>query len=103
MPKQKRRSFTQAFKLAALSRMATAPSIVGLAQELGLERKLLYCWRDGFENGGSAALRQAGRPAQASLLDAEALPAPGPALGEDANASRARRQIEELQRKIGQQ
>lgn len=98
MPRRKRRSFTREFKLAALSRMATTASIVGLAEELGIERKLLYCWQDAYENGGSVALRRAGRPSRASPLDTE-VPVPA---GESETA-RAQRQIEELQRKIGQQ
>ena len=53
MSRQKRRSFTWEYKLAALSRMAAAASIVGLAIELGIERKLLYCRRDQHEDGGS--------------------------------------------------
>ncbi len=98
MSEQKRRSFTREFKLEALSRMAATSNIVELARELGIERKLLYCWRDHYENGGSAALRRAGRPDRASLPDAA--PAPPPGVEPDA---RAQRQIDELQRKIGQQ
>ncbi len=40
-------------------RMAEPDSIVALAEELGLERKLLYCWRYMFEVGGEAGLRRA--------------------------------------------
>ena len=32
-------------QLTALKRMAETDNIVALAQQLGLERKLLYCWR----------------------------------------------------------
>jgi transposase len=99
VPRQKRRSFTREFKLAALSRMATTTSIVGLAAELGIERKLLYCWQDAYANGGSVALRRAGRPGRANTLDAVEAPVPA---GESETA-RAQRQIEALQRKIGQQ
>lgn len=99
MSRQKRRSFTREYKLAALSRMAATTSIVGLAIELGIERKLLYCWRDQHEDGGSIALRRAGRPGRASILDA-----PDPDAGSaDSGPARTQRQIAELQRKIGQQ
>ncbi len=54
MPKQKRQSFTQAFKLAALSRMATAPSIVGLAQQLDLDFFAQPCATSGSNAGGGA-------------------------------------------------
>jgi hypothetical protein len=42
--------------------MADTPSIIGLAAELGLERKLLYCWRDKYAAGGAENLRRVGRP-----------------------------------------
>ncbi len=45
MSNRKRRSFTREYKLTALKRMAETDNIVALAQQLGLERKLLYCWR----------------------------------------------------------
>jgi transposase-like protein len=48
VPGRKRRSFTRDFKLSALKRMAETDNIHALAQELGIERKLLYCWRDAF-------------------------------------------------------
>jgi hypothetical protein len=79
--------------------MATATSIVGLAEELGIERKLFCCWQDAYENGGSVALRRAGRPSRASTLDV----VEAPVLAAEAETARAKRQIEELRRKIGQQ
>lgn len=60
--KRKRRGFSREFKLSAVARMNETQSIVDLAQELGLERKLLYCWRDKLQAGGAANLRGAGRP-----------------------------------------
>lgn len=94
-----RRSFTQAFKLAAVQRMATTESIVGLAAELGVQRRMLYQWRDHFQAGGISALRRAGRPSQADVAALEA-----PAVTADlSDPAAARRRIEELERKIGQQ
>ena len=55
--RRKRRSFTSDFKRAALKRMAATDNIVALCQELDIERKLLYCWRDAFAVGGTAAER----------------------------------------------
>jgi transposase len=44
-------------------RMAQAETIVGLAQELGIRRKLLYQWRDQFQAGDRVGLeRRRGRP-----------------------------------------
>ena len=63
MPRKKRRSFTQEFKESAVNRMTATESISSLAIELGVERRLLYCWRDHFRIGGSEALRRVGRGA----------------------------------------
>jgi transposase-like protein len=99
VPRKKRRSFTRDFKLSALKRMAETDNIHGLALELGIERKLLYCWRDAFAACGEAGLRRAGRPsgkdrsvaaALATVSDPREPMAPGV-------------RIEELERKIGQQ
>jgi transposase-like protein len=60
---KKARKFSTKFKLDAVRRMAEATSIVGLAEELGVRRKLLYEWRDRFQAEGSAGLeRRVGRP-----------------------------------------
>jgi transposase len=93
--KRKRRSFTRDFKLAALARMKQTDNIVGLAHELGLERKLLYCWREKYESGGAEGLRRAGRPAAAPLADPTA-----PAV---ATVPDAQTRIAELEQTIGRQ
>ena len=96
--KKKRRSFTREFKLSVLARMQQAESIVGLAQELKLERKLLYCWRDKYAAGGSENLRRAGRPSATGAAGCE--PPGEPAAH---TVSDAQQRIAELERKIGQQ
>jgi len=61
--KKKARSYSVDFKEEAVRRMAQAATIVGLAKELGVRRKLLYQWRDQFRQGGRAGLeRRRGRP-----------------------------------------
>jgi transposase len=97
--KRKRRSFTQGFKQSVVERMATAESIQGLAGELGIESKLLYNWRNSLRIGGEEALRRVGRPSRTIPAEPEARVAPID-LGDPAMA---RRRIEELERKIGQQ
>jgi len=97
---RKRRSFTEEFKLAAVSRMAAAPRIVELAEELGIQRKLLYMWQKAYDAGGSTALRRAGRPARGSALVTAAKVASGSA-AEDTTQTQG--QIAALERKIGQQ
>lgn len=99
MPRKKRRSFTRDFKLSALKRMAETDNIHRLARELGIERKLLYCWRDAFAACGAAGLRRAGRPnGKDRAVDAVLAAASDP---REPMAPGGR--IEELQRKIGQQ
>ena len=49
--KKKARSYSADFKQEAVRRMAQATTIIGLAQELGIRRKLLYQWRDQFREG----------------------------------------------------
>lgn len=103
--RKKRRSFTQEFKLSVLSRMAETDSIVGLARELGLERKLLYCWREQYQKGGSEALRRVGRPAQRQdgFFQASGNLSRSADADEPERAVAPEQRIEALQRKIGQQ
>jgi transposase-like protein len=78
--------------------MNEAVNIAALSKELGVERKLLYIWRDKFRSGGAEALHAIGRPLNVagSFEEASAPSAP-------AAADTERRRIEELERKIGQQ
>jgi transposase len=96
--RKKRRRFTREYKLTALKRMAETDNIVALAQELGLERKLLYCWRDKYEAGGSDNLRRAGRPSTATAAERNQPGEPASHTVPDAQS-----RIAELERKIGQQ
>jgi len=60
---KKARKYSAEFKQDAVRRMAGAASIVGLAAQLGVRRKLLYQWRDAFQAEGRAGLeRRVGRP-----------------------------------------
>ena len=99
MPRKKRRSFTQAFKQSVVGRMATTESIRGLAAELSIDSRILYHWRDRFQTGGLDALRRVGRPSRVDTAKIEASPAPV----DVTDPAEARRMIEELERKIGQQ
>jgi len=103
---RRRRSFTRDYKLSALKRMAETDNIHALAEELGIERKLLYCWRDAFTVGGEPSLRRAGRPSAADRAEAAMLVAERaerrPAAGK-ARPSAPVPGVAELQRKIGEQ
>ncbi len=100
MAVRKWRRYTEEFKLAAVSRMATTLNVVELARELGIERKLLYLWKRSYEAGGPAALRGLGRPARDNPLVAATEAASGGGAGE---MTQTQRQIAALERKIGQQ
>jgi transposase len=89
--KKKARSYSVDFKQEAVRRMAQATTIIGLAKELGIRRKLLYQWRDQLRAGGKAALeRRKGRP-PGSKSQTVSPPAP----------SAAELRIAELERLLG--
>ena len=61
--KPRGKGYSTDFKQEAVRRMAEADTIVDLAKELGIPRKLLYQWRDRLQAGGRAGLkRRRGRP-----------------------------------------
>ena len=96
-----RRRFGRAFKLAIVRRMAAGESGTALSREFGIKRTILYRWRDAVRDGGDEALRDGpGRPKRAEKA-AMAL-ARGPA-ARARDLSEARRQIAELERKVGEQ
>ena len=112
------RRFSREYKLAAVSRMAAGENVSALSRELGVARKCLYQWRDRLRIGGPVALRSRGRPTRAEVLEMRAgaaskpepLPpatkrpsSPPPPREPPGELARAREQIAELERKIGQQ
>ena len=101
MSQENRRSFSREFKLAVIGRLEAGESGNALALELGVKRTILYRWRDAWRVGGAPALRSVrGRPPKLEALemaDARGVAAKAGDLKE------ARRQIAELQRKVGQQ
>ena len=101
MSNQVRRRFSRDFKLSAVGRLEAGESGSALALELGVKRTILYRWRDAWRAGGELALRSGqGRPSKAEALAMEA--ARGP-LAKANDLAEARRQIAELERKVGQQ
>ena len=89
--KRKSKKYSVDFKQEAVRRMAQATTIVGLANELGVRRKLLYQWRDQFQAEGRAGLeRRRGRPPRSK---SETVSPPAP--------SAADLRIAELERLLG--
>ena len=94
MSKGKRREYSREFKLSAVKRALAGESVAALALELGVAKGPLYKWCQHYRAGGVEALRPACRPRRGTgVLDLE--------VGED--LVRARKRIEELERKVGQQ
>ena len=90
----KRRVFSRAFKLLAVERVLAGERIAALARELQVPSGRLHSWCHHYRHGGADALRPACRPRRGfGVLDLE----PGKDL------ATARRRIEELERKVGQQ
>jgi transposase len=88
---KKPRIYSLDFKQEVVRRMEQADTIVGLAKELGIQRKLLYQWRDKFRARGSVGLgRRKGRP-PGSRSQTVSPPAP----------SAANLRIAELERLLG--
>jgi len=111
MSRQRRSPFNQEFKLAAVDRMLAGESVMALARELGVARKLLYDWRERHRKGGAAALiprrpgprreseEAAGSAPQSAPMDPGPLAEPSPP--EAFRTAQAR--IVELERKVGRQ
>ena len=101
MSKVFRRRFGRAFKLEVVGRMLAGESGTALSRELGIKRTILYRWRDAVRDGGEEALRDGpGRPK--GVEQAAMALARGPA-ARARDLSEARRQIVELERKVGEQ
>lgn len=63
----KAREFSREFKVAAVKRMQAGEAASGLAEELGVRRKLLYEWKQRMEQGGEEGLRsRPGRPGKST-------------------------------------
>ena len=101
MPRRIKQPYSRAFKLEAIGRLEAGESASALAAELRVKRTLLYRWRDAYRAGGELSLREKlGRPLKA---EASAMAqARGPAAKANDLAA-ARRQIAELERKVGRQ
>ena len=90
----KRREYSREFKLSAVKRVLAGEQVPALAAELQTASGRIYSWVHHYRQGGVEALRPARRPRKGfGVLELE----PGKDL------ATARRRIEELERKVGQQ
>ena len=91
----KNREFSAEFRVAVAKRIVAGESVSKLHHELEIRRGVLYRWRDAYRQDGAAGLeRPVGRPPGVPN------PAPKPRATEE---ERLRRQVAELERKVGQQ
>ena len=91
------RYLSEAQKRAAVARVAAGEAVSTVARSIGVNRNRLYEWCGKYREGGAEAVRRAGRPRKAESARTAAW--------EDGmdELSAARRQIAELQRKVGEQ
>ena len=96
---KKHRQFTEEQKRAAVARVLKGEAVSTVARSIGADRNRLYEWRIRYQQAGPEGLRPVGRPRKAEALGARARSwdeAPD-------ELGAARRQIAELQRKVGEQ
>jgi transposase len=101
MSERERRRFSREFKLKVIERLEAGESGTSLALELSIKRTIIYRWRDLWRHGGTAALR--GKPGPRTKAEALELERARGVASRANDLTEARRQIAELQRKIGQQ
>lgn len=94
------RSFSTAFKVAAVERMEAGCVVTELARQLKVKRKLLYQWQARFKAEGEAGLNRKRGPKPGRR---KPKPKPEPSPDPFAQLMQARAKIAELERIIGRQ
>lgn len=95
--RRKARRFDVEFKLEVVKRLLRGENVSSVSKEIGVLRKDLYLWKAAYQRGGETLLRGRGRPSRQQAQMAQ---------DAEKNVSeliQARRRIEELERKVGQQ
>ena len=97
--KKKRRQFSEGLKRSAVRRVVAGEAVATVARSIGVDRRRLDDWCRKYQAGGEENLRGVGRPSKTAALIRRSGSSEGP-LDELAVA---RRQIADLERKVGQQ
>jgi len=95
---KKRRQFPEGLKRSAVRRVVAGEAVATVARSIGVDRRRLDDWCGKYQEGGEQNLRRVGRPSKRAALARQSGPE-GP-LDE---LTAARRQIADLERKVGQQ
>ena len=96
---KRHRQLAEIEKRASVGRVAAGEAVSTVARSIGVDRRRLYEWYRQYQEGGAEAVRRPGRPRKAEALGARAR-----SWDEAADElTAARRQIAELQRKVGEQ
>ena len=93
----RRRRFEVEFKLEVVKRLLKGESVSAISKETGVLRKDLYLWKRAYQQGGETLLRGPGRRSRQQAEKAR------DAEKNTTELIQARRRIEELERKVGQQ
>ena len=95
------RTFSSAFKIAAVERVEAGEAVLPMARELGISRKLLYGWHTAWKADGVAGLNRKRGPKPGSK---HATAVPGePVQNNLPELAKAQTRIAELERLVGRQ
>jgi transposase len=98
------RTFSPAFKEAAVARVDAGEALAFVARSLNITRKILYDWRNAFRAEGLAGLsRKRGRKPGWRALELSPDDPPDAASPGSSQLARAQRRIAELERLAGRQ
>ena len=101
------REFTAEYRVGVAQRILQGESVSKLHYELAIGRNVLYRWRDAYRKEGAAGLqRKIGRPPGVAKATGTSAPKPGNSKAKpeaEHEAEQLRKQVAELERKIGQQ
>ena len=95
------RTFSTAFKIAAVERVEAGEAVLPMARELGIPRKLLYGWHKAWKADGAAGLNRKRGP-KPGLKHTSTVPGE-PAQNSISELAKAQTRIAELERLVGRQ